>query len=118
MDINITKETMIMDALQQAPEIEEILMAVGMHCIHCIAASGETMEEACYVHGIDPDDLIAYITKDAEAAEIDRVRVFLNACRVAASLNISRYQRREKPVMWAVDSPPFKEIRIMTRRGA
>ena len=60
----------IMDALAQAPEIEEILMAVGMHCIHCIAASGETLEEACYVHGIDPDDLIAYINEYFDAQKL------------------------------------------------
>lgn len=45
-------------------------MAVGMHCIHCIAATGETLEEACYVHGIDPDDLIAYINEYFDAQKL------------------------------------------------
>ena len=31
---------------------------IGMHCMGCAMASGETVEEACAVHGIDPDEFI------------------------------------------------------------
>ena len=30
-------------------------MAIGMHCMGCALASGETLEEACYAHEVDPD---------------------------------------------------------------
>ena len=35
-----------------------VLMGIGMHCIGCPASLGESIEEACYVHGIDPDELV------------------------------------------------------------
>jgi hybrid cluster-associated redox disulfide protein len=31
---------------------------MGMHCLGCPASRGETLEEACMVHGINPDELI------------------------------------------------------------
>ena len=33
-------------------------MASGMHCIGCPSAQGESLEEACLVHGIDVDVLV------------------------------------------------------------
>lgn len=36
----------------------DILMASGMHCLGCVMASGESLEQACAVHGIDADALI------------------------------------------------------------
>lgn len=41
--------------------IAPILMQSGMHCLGCAMASGESLEEACQVHGIDVDALIASI---------------------------------------------------------
>jgi hybrid cluster-associated redox disulfide protein len=35
--------------------IANILMGQGMHCITCEAAYGETLEEACAVHGFDEE---------------------------------------------------------------
>jgi len=29
-----------------------------MHCLGCPSASGETIEEACAVHGVDADELV------------------------------------------------------------
>lgn len=39
----------------------QILMASGMHCLGCVMASGESIEQACAVHGIDVDALIAQL---------------------------------------------------------
>jgi len=52
----ITKDMTIMDALQVDPDIAGILMGKGMHCISCMAAVGESLEEAMYVHGYSPED--------------------------------------------------------------
>ena len=41
--------------------IANILMASGMHCLGCVMASGENLEQACAVHGIDADQLVATI---------------------------------------------------------
>ena len=33
-------------------------MNSGMHCLGCMMAHGETLEQACAVHGIDCDALV------------------------------------------------------------
>ena len=32
--------------------------AIGMHCMGCALASGESLEEACAAHGVDPDEFL------------------------------------------------------------
>lgn len=54
----ITKESLISEVLQINPELAEILLGAGMHCLGCPAAAGESLAEACAVHGIDVDDLV------------------------------------------------------------
>ena len=49
--IKITKEMIIGDILNEAPDMAPVLMAAGMHCIGCPSAQMETVEEAAYVHG-------------------------------------------------------------------
>ncbi len=55
----ITKDTLIMDCLKMNPDSAEILQAVGMHCLGCPSARGESVAQACAVHGVDPDTLVA-----------------------------------------------------------
>ena len=38
--------------------VADILMDAGMHCLGCAMASGENLEQACSVHGIDVDGLV------------------------------------------------------------
>ena len=57
--MEFNKDTKIGELLEKAPEKAEILLEAGMHCLGCPAAQGETIEEACDVHGIDVDELIA-----------------------------------------------------------
>ena len=45
--------------IEKAPEKAEILLEVGMHCLGCPASQMETLEEACAVHGIDVEELVA-----------------------------------------------------------
>ena len=52
------KDTIISEIIDQAPEKVNVLIEVGMHCITCPAALGETLEEACEVHGIDVDEVL------------------------------------------------------------
>ncbi len=60
----IDKNIKIGDLLEQAPEKADILLMAGMHCIGCPASLGETLEEACMVHGIDVEELITELNKD------------------------------------------------------
>ncbi len=59
----VTKETIIGDILDQHPETAAIFMSIGMHCLGCPASRGESVEDACMVHGVNPDELIAEINK-------------------------------------------------------
>lgn len=56
--MKIEKTMTIGELLEVAPEKAEILLNVGMHCLGCPASQGETIEEACMVHGIDVDELV------------------------------------------------------------
>ncbi len=55
----LTKDTCIGDVLKIDVQLARFLMEIGMHCIGCPASRGETIEEACAVHGVDPDELLA-----------------------------------------------------------
>ncbi len=57
----ITKETIIADVLRMDPSTAQYFLEIGMHCLGCPSASGESIEEACMVHGADADALIEKI---------------------------------------------------------
>ena len=57
--INITKDTIIGDILDVAPQTAPIFLSIGMHCLGCPSSRGETVEEACMVHGTNADELVA-----------------------------------------------------------
>ncbi|MBO4377063.1 MAG: DUF1858 domain-containing protein [Lachnospiraceae bacterium] len=57
----ITKDTLIGEAILINPNIAPVLMDMGMHCLGCPASQGESLEEAAMVHGMDIDELMAQI---------------------------------------------------------
>lgn len=57
----ITKETIIGDVLDMDPTTAPYFLEMGMHCLGCPAARGETVEQACQVHGVDCDELVSKI---------------------------------------------------------
>lgn len=59
--VTITKDTIIGDILDIAPETAPIFFSIGMHCLGCPASRGETVEEACMVHGVDCDSVLAEV---------------------------------------------------------
>ena len=69
--IKITKEMIIGDILNEAPDMAPVLMAAGMHCIGCPSAQMETVEEAAYVHGIEPELLITRVNAFVDAQDKD-----------------------------------------------
>ncbi|MCD2493179.1 DUF1858 domain-containing protein [Lacrimispora sp. NSJ-141] len=54
----VTKDTLIGEALRMDQGIAPVLMGAGMHCIGCPSAQGESLAEAAMVHGIDADQLV------------------------------------------------------------
>ena len=59
----IDKNMIIGDILDETPEVAQFLLEIGMHCLGCPSARGETLEEACHVHGEDADTLVNKINK-------------------------------------------------------
>ncbi|MBQ8823815.1 MAG: DUF1858 domain-containing protein [Ruminococcus sp.] len=59
MDVTITKDTIIGDILDIAPQTAPLFMEIGMHCLGCPASRGESVEMACMVHDVDADELVA-----------------------------------------------------------
>ena len=57
----ITKDTIIGDILDMDPTTADFFLAMGMHCLGCPASRGESVEQACQVHGVDCDELVAKI---------------------------------------------------------
>ncbi len=58
---SISKDTIIGDILDMDQGTAPFFLAMGMHCLGCPASRGETVEEACMVHGVNPDNLIGEI---------------------------------------------------------
>ncbi len=59
----ITKDTIILEVLSIDPGTAPFFLEIGMHCLGCPSASGETIEQACAVHGVDCDELVSKINK-------------------------------------------------------
>ncbi len=55
MSFQVNKDMTIGEMLQKDISIAPLLMQAGMHCIGCPSSQGETLEEACMVHGINAD---------------------------------------------------------------
>ena len=58
MAVKIEKDTIIGDILDVAPQSAPLFFAIGMHCLGCPSSRGETVEQACMVHGVDVDALL------------------------------------------------------------
>ena len=65
----ITKDTIIGDILDIAPQTAPIFLSIGMHCLGCPSSRGETVEQACMVHGVPVDELLARINESVGAAK-------------------------------------------------
>ena len=58
--MTVTKDTLIGEILfEDAEKAAPYFFEMGMHCLGCPASMGETVEEACMVHGADVDELVA-----------------------------------------------------------
>ncbi|MBR6794451.1 MAG: DUF1858 domain-containing protein [Clostridia bacterium] len=57
----VTKDMIIAEVLDNYPETAPLFLEIGMHCLGCPSARGESVEQACMVHGADVDALIEKI---------------------------------------------------------
>ena len=63
----VTRETIIGDILDMDQTTAPYFMEIGMHCLGCPASRGESIEEACEVHGVDCDEMIEKLTEHLSA---------------------------------------------------
>jgi hybrid cluster-associated redox disulfide protein len=56
--MKVTKESIIGDVLDYNRDTAQFFFEIGMHCLGCPASRGESIADACAVHGTDPDKLV------------------------------------------------------------
>ena len=61
--MTVTKDTIIGDILDYDRETAQFFLAIGMHCLGCPCSRGESIEQACAVHGTDADALVKSINE-------------------------------------------------------
>ena len=59
----ITKDMTIGDILDADRETVPFFLEMGMHCLGCPASRGESVADACAVHGVDADELVKRINE-------------------------------------------------------
>ena len=64
---SVTKDTIIGDILDLAQSTAPFFLEMGMHCLGCPSARGETLEQACAVHGVDPEELVQKINEHLQS---------------------------------------------------
>ncbi len=64
--MKVTKDTIIGDILDMDRTTAPYFLEMGMHCLGCPSARGETLGQACLVHGVDADELVAKINAHLE----------------------------------------------------
>ena len=59
--MKVTKDSIIGDVLDYNRGTAQFFFEIGMHCLGCPSARGESIADACAVHGTEADELIAKI---------------------------------------------------------
>lgn len=62
----VTKDTIIGDILDADEKTAPYFTEMGMHCLFCPSSRGETLGEACEVHGVNADEMVAKLNKHFE----------------------------------------------------
>ena len=65
----VDKDMLIGELINVDINIVPILMGAGMHCVGCPSAQMESLDEACMVHGLDTDMMVAAINEYLSAKE-------------------------------------------------
>ena len=60
---SITKDTIIGEILDLDQTTAPFFLEMGMHCLGCPSSRGETVEQACAVHGVNADELVAKLNE-------------------------------------------------------
>lgn len=58
MKNQVNQDTIVSEVLAMDKGTAPIFFSHGLHCLGCPSASGESLEDACNVHGIDCEKLV------------------------------------------------------------
>lgn len=59
----VTKDTIVYDIMVNAPAARPLFERIGMHCLGCAYATGESIEAACAAHGVDADAFLKEVNE-------------------------------------------------------
>lgn len=57
----VTGDMLVGDIVSAHPEVIDTLFSVGMHCIGCPSSRMESLNDAAFVHGLDPEKVLAAV---------------------------------------------------------
>lgn len=60
----ITKDMLIGEILRVSDKAPEVLLGIGMHCLGCPSSQMESLEDACMVHGVNVDEVVAALNAE------------------------------------------------------
>ena len=61
--MKVTKDSIIGDVLDFDRGTAQFFFEIGMHCLGCPHSRGESIADACAVHGTDADELVRKINE-------------------------------------------------------
>ncbi|HIX66140.1 MAG TPA: DUF1858 domain-containing protein [Candidatus Anaerotruncus excrementipullorum] len=65
-----TKDTLIGQVLDHDMTTAQFFLEMGMHCLGCPSSRGESLEEACMVHGLQVEELLAKLNAHEAARNV------------------------------------------------
>lgn len=57
----ITKDVLMGKLVEDHPEVVDTLLESGMHCLGCPSSQMESLGDACWVHGLDADEIVRLV---------------------------------------------------------
>lgn len=54
----VTEKTLVGELVDNYPETAEVLYGIGMYCLGCPASQGDSVKDACEIHGVDPSIVV------------------------------------------------------------
>lgn len=64
----ITADMTIAQVLKANPGSAEVLKSIGMHCLGCPSAAGETIAQAATAHGVALDELLKRLNQGCQCS--------------------------------------------------
>ncbi len=61
--IEIDKTIQIGELLRLNPNVKDVLLGFGLHCLGCPMSQMESLEEASMVHGVDADLVVEKVNE-------------------------------------------------------